>query len=726
MTLLDNLGVEPGANPPANFARFSIKRTIADPKPLDVYLDYGGTQILGINYLLSYIRADGTEQILVDPITSRIIQIAPNQTEVEVKLVPLDDDFYQATKTVDINIQPRPDYDFNFGFLTNVHLNIVEDDPFPDTKIPKVTITAPKSEARIQAPGSVTVAGTATDNVSVQRLLYRVNGGNWSELKVQASASIQWTFDLDYVVLQGVTTAGDNTITGLADTSKLVRGMKVDGAGVPVGAEIVTVNPDNVVINRLATASANTTVRFSHLSLGPNAIEVEAIDDDANVSKIRTVLFDYVQMRTLSVATNGSGTVSSGFVPSSNREAGKTVTLKARPNTGQVFNGWTGYINSPQRSISFVMPNEDVGLTADFVPSPFVSQITGAYSGLVQAAAVTFQSSGFLRLDVTSTGAFTGKLILAGVSYALQGEFTGSGIYVGQLTRTNDFPLTLNFQIDVNPAGTQRVVGTVASNTFSSTVIATRAAYSKSNPPPASIVGNYTVVLPPAVPIGDPQRDPRGNGIGTVKIDSKGTVHWSGTLADGKQFSVTQPLDRDNKWPLFASLYQKKGVILGDIAVDLSRQESDMNGKYHWSKPVVPTHTYFPLGFQILNADFIGSLYVAPPSGTRALDGFTDTADNGRVTLQEGSMLGDIVRTVTYNADNKVTVSNPGREKLKIKIDPATGAVTGEFFHPVSGVLTSIQGVLFQKQEIGVGRFKGTSVPGTNPQTGRVLFEHVP
>ena len=159
--------------------------------------------------------------------------------------------------------------------------------------------------------------------------------------------------------------------------------------------------------------------------------------------------------------------------------------------------------------------------------------------------------------------------------------------------------------------------------------------------------------------------------------------------------------------------------------MDATRPESDLAGKVDWSKPVISTDPYFPIGFRIIDAIFMGSRYTAPATGVRALTGFANVADNARITLQQGSLLGDILRTGTYSETNTLAVTTAGDTKLNLRIDPRLGVFSGSFVHPVSSRATAIGGVLFQKQAIGAGRFQGSSVSGVNPQTGRVLIEAI-
>ena len=739
MTLLDNLADEKPSPTAADNASFLIRRSETEPKSLIVFLRYGGTQVLGTNYLLKYTGPNGVERTLSDPLASNTVEIPANQTDVIVTLVPIDDDIYQATKTADISIQPRPDYAFNFGFLTSIHLNIVERDPFPDTRIPVIAITTPRVGERLDAQTPVTFSGRAGDNVAVDSVLYRINRGVWLKVPTLVAAPVtvpparvklvSWTLPIEYVAQQGSLVLGSAEITGLANITKLALGMPVEAIGLPRGAAIVSIGAagsGKVTVDKLATQTGTTTVRASYLVLGPNVVETMAIDDDGNRSRLDSARFDFVQFRPLNVSIVGSGVVTRGFTPVSNREVGKTVRITAQALPGSVFDGWTGFVTSPQRTIAFVMPNAETSLTARFVANPFVREVTGLYTGLIEAPApsvFSFETSGYFRVNVSATGAFTGQFVLGGVSYPLRGEFSGSGQYVVELRRANNFSITVNLALDVNPSGTKRIVGTISTNAFASTLIANRAAYSASNPVPANLVGRYTLLLPAANPIGDAQRDPRGNGIGTLALGSNGIIHWRGTLADGTRVAQNQPLTKDNTWALFLNLYQSKGVLLGTIAMDRNQATTDLSGKYNWSKPAVLRDRFFPFGFRILAADFLGSFYEAPAAGTSALPGFGTAANNGRLTLQEGSLLNDITRTLTYSAANRITITNPGTERTNLTVAPGTGVVSGTFNHPVSGVKTSLSGVIFKKKEIIVGRFQGTSVSGVNPQTGRLLIE---
>jgi hypothetical protein len=592
------------------------------------------------------------------------VDIPIGSSSVDLIITPLNDDTYQATKTIIVGLEPNADYDFDFGFnnsLSSASLHVIEDDPLPESKIPLVSIAAPKSGQRFIAPAAVVASGSASDNVEVKRVEYRLNGGTWRIATFNPAAQGPWTATL---------------------TADVVR--------------------------------------------GSNRLEVQSIDSVDNKSRIATVAFHYVELHQLAVNVVGEGSVTRGFLGSTTREVGQSLSITATPGANAVFNGWTGLVTSTARTIHFPMPGADSTLTATFIPSPFVTAIAGNYSGIVEGMTFSNETSGFVTLSVSPKGLFSGRLILGGVTYRLTGEFAGAGTATVVIPRKNDIALTVSLLIDLNPTGTRRIQGTVNFGAFNAGFLAGRAAYSTANPAPPALVKSYTLLFPPADPIGNPLEDPRGYGVGTMKIDNAGMVSWSGILPDGTRVSQKQALSKDNTWPLFLNLYGHRGVMLGNMTMDLMATDSDVNGAVDWLKPLNSRDAYFPRGFSIEAADVIGSIYTAPAAGTRALAGFTDAANNARTSLEEGSLFANIAHTATYSADNKVVITNPSADNLALSLNVKTGTFAGSFLHSVTSRKTSISGVLFQKQRRAVGLFLGSTVPGATPQTGRLILSPAP
>ncbi len=638
-------------------AKFTIKRSPVSDTPLDVVLQFGGTQILDTNYLLSYVDAFGATV----HVTS-IVQIPAGQESVEVTLTPIDDDIYQATKTVIISMLPSVVYDFSFGFLTSTRLNIIENDPFPDTKVPVLAVTSPVNGARFQVTDSITFTGSASDNESVDRVIYRLNRGVWQ-------------------ILPGI----------------------VPG---PTAAWSIPLNPLDLIV-------------------GFNTLDVKAIDNDGNESRTFSSIFKRIQLRTLTTTTSGSGLGSIKPTPPT-FEVGDLVKLQAVPAVGSVFGGWTGYDVSSNRLFTFAMPDQDVTLNAEFGLNPFTPATSGSYSGLVgtDPDPFYFETSGYMGLVVGPTGSVTGKLTFSGAKYSFKGEFLSNGTLSVTIPRKNTSPIQIELTIDLDAsaAGTRRAIGTLATASSVSNVTVERAAYSKAVPAPVGLVKPYTVILPPAVPLGNLFQDPRAYGVAQMKIDANGLVKWKGVLPDGSVAVQAQALTKDNTWPMFLSLYKNRGVLLGRMTMDTAPMDSDMNGKYNWFKPVLERDLYFPLGFKIEQNDALGSIYT-PPTAGRALLGFSDLPNNASITIAEGSLLVPIVKAATYLATNAIIITTPAADALKLNMNAKTGDLTGSFVHQVSGRSTVVKGILFQKQQAAFSFFKGTSVLGVSPQTGYLRME---
>ena len=98
------------------------------------------------------------------------------------------------------------------------------------------------------------------------------------------------------------------------------------------------------------------------LILGANTIRVTAVDLDGNeATASRTVNL----WTPLTVRVSGSGTVLDGFLGTTLREQGATVTLRAKANRGAIFAGWTGSVTSSQASVSFIVaPGMNVSQTS--------------------------------------------------------------------------------------------------------------------------------------------------------------------------------------------------------------------------------------------------------------------------------------------------------------------------------------------------------------------------
>ena len=592
--------------------------------------------------------------------------IPENASSVDIPVEPIDDNDYSVSQTVVLKVGRNTEY--NFGFSTEAVVSIQENEPIPDAQRPVANITFPVNDGQIAAPSTVVASGTASDNEAVVSVTVRVNGKD----PIIATGTTSWTADITAEIEPGL-----NTVTAVST------------------------------------------------------------DNDDNQSPVATRTFTYVQPRNLQLTVSGAGQISPTSGP---RNAGLTYSVTATPFRGSTFAGWSGDLQSNLRTFTFVMPDEDTELVANFVPSRFLSAITGVYQGLVQSTgAFSYQSSGFLQISATSSGSFSGTLLLGGVRLPLRGEFTsnqpteGEARYVASVLPPGSLiPLNLDLRLDLDPAGTQRISGTIEADdrSFTSSVEANRVVFSKKSPGgPAAATGKpvlYTLIFPPLEEPGPNQ--PHGTGFGTVKIDKAGVVKWSGTLSDGTKVSQRAALSKDLSWPLFLSLYDGQGVILGKVTLDPQQLDSDMAGVLDWIKPPSSSEPLFPTGFKVEDTDVIGSIYTPPVSGERVLAAFASGAGEiaftgGNLETRAGNR--EFSATLSISDKNQAILSDPNPaifENVKLKFVPKSGAFSGTFVHPWTSRVTPFGGVIFEKQKIGAGFFPGSLQVGSDVQSGSVLI----
>jgi len=450
-----------------------------------------------------------------------------------------------------------------------------------------------------------------------------------------------------------------------------------------------------------AWSAAHGTANWSFtasLSPGTNPIEAYAADTAGNLSTTDTVTVIYqttLASGTLQLRTNGMGSITRNFKGSS-LMVGKSYTVTAVPGPGQVFAGWTGDIVSSQNPLTFTMPST-LTLQANFNVNPFTA-LQGTYSGLFLGTnAVGPTNSGAVTLTLTPKGAYTGKLWLGGSSLSLMGAFNAAGLALETIGPSSLNPVALTLQLDL-PAG-QQVAGTVQAKGWGATLLAYRAAFNaQTNPAPS---GTYTMVV-----AGDAYPSaPLGFSFGTAVVTTGGQVTFKGTLADGTAVLPTvSSLTASGLWPLYLSLYQGHGLMIGWVTVTPLTLEGQA---INWVKAGGAGGSYYPGGFAYETyAD--GSKYVAPAAGHALLNW-----SNGVVSLGGGNLSANLTNTITVNAKNQVQVTGANADKLKLTLTPATGSFSGSFVPPGTTKPVSISGVVVTDLEWAGGFFLGTSQGGS-------------
>jgi len=256
---------------------------------------------------------------------------------------------------------------------------------------------------------------------------------------------------------------------------------------------------------------------------------------------------------------------------------------------------------------------------------------------------------------------------------------------------------TLTVQLDLSETDSDQMSGLVTDGSWSAPLVANRAVFDgKTNPAPQA--GTYTLLIP-----GTPglTETPAGDGYGTVKVGPLGHVLLNGALADGTKVTKSATISKAGEWPLYVSLYNGQGSILGWLLFTNLTGE-DLGGSLGWSKGQQPSAKYYPMGFAI-ETEVLGSKYV-PALESGILSNF------GQLSLAQGDLTQSFTNQFILTSNNKV--SNLSSNKLTLSFNLASGLFKGTVAEPVTRRLIPINGVVLQAQNYGGGFFLNLNQSG--------------
>ena len=390
----------------------------------------------------------------------------------------------------------------------------------------------------------------------------------------------------------------------------------------------------------------------------------------------------------LNLQITGNGTVSPNF-NGAPLIVGQSYTLLAQPLDGSDFEGWSGGIASQASQLVFTMTT-NLALKATFTYSPAAA----SYSGLFyEASGVELLKSGYVNVDVTTKGSYSGVLTIGNKKYSFKGQMSASGAATNVIARSSLPTLTARLQF-----GDNHITGTVGDGTWTADVAGGRAAFSKATP--ASFSGKYTIAIPGSGSSTNTSQ-PFGDGYGAVTVNTAGKIKFKGALADGTKLSQSASANSEKQWPFFASLYGGTGQILGWLTF-ASVDVQDLGGSLSWVKLPSAAAAYYSGGFDV-QSYARGSSY---DGGRQPITGF----QSGRLQLSGGGLAQSLENGVTISAGNKV--GNLGPNKLTLTLNPSQGTYSATMTDPNTGKALRANGVMLQKQGIGTGYFLGTSESG--------------
>lgn len=589
-----------------------------------------------------------------------------------------------------------------YSDLFNVQISMVSG---RDVAPPKITI-APIGVKQTISNDTHLVSGTATDNVGVE------------QVRVYLGASSPILADLNTN-----THTWSATLTNIAPGTNFFYVEATDAAG-----------------NRMTkpgTFFRSVTAPIGLSIAGTGCRDMEVVTTNA-MSELVTN-FVTVCGGTITGATNGQPL-----------EIERAQKITAVPAPGHLFAGWyeNGLLVWSAPTYPFFIdrsqPNRNI--TAAFNTNLF-PYVKGTYSGVFcNSEQVEEASSGFFSLTVGDVGTYSAKVSMGGKTYPMTGTFdSGSGNNLNFLFRPEyNQRLTsevfwVRMTLDLTPesiGGSGHLSGTI-SNAITIGVItnvlhevittnidmvngietyvtnfmtvpetnyfntnwtaelhADRAVYSATRPAPQE--GKYTLLIPADT---NSTSGPFGDGYGRATINSKGSLTFSGSLADGTKVAQKVPISKNGNWPLYLSLYKRKGMLLSRILID-TNQADDLSGLMNWFKRT-QVAKYYGTGFTN-ESMIIGSRFTPPTATTRLLELTT-----GVVGFTNGGLVADFANDVTLDAAGKVT--NLDMNKLSLNLNKSSGLITGAVTPPTGGRSLPVKGAVLQRQNRGSGYFLGTN-----------------
>jgi hypothetical protein len=455
----------------------------------------------------------------------------------------------------------------------------------------------------------------------------------------------------------------------------------------------------------MASGSTAWSGTLSGLTPGVNVLRAQSLDGSGNVLAENAEGFTYLEQADLSVAVSGSGNVFLGtasIVGTSSQNIGATVALRAAPAPGSIFVGWTGSVVSGGAVLRFPMA-EGESLTANFEPNPF-PVVSGAYYGVVTDASQT--EVGMVTIDLTKSGAFTGRVIIFGSTFGFAGALNASGVATVTIPLAGG-PVTIALQADLT-GGSGQITGTVTDGDSSYSFTGDESSYAGTTANSAPETGRYTMVLSPDSSVSGTYA-PAGNGFAVIMVNARGGAVMTGRLADGTPFSASGHVGNDGALAIYARpLGSPAGSsVVGQLTFQ-STSVSDVAGYLQWTKGASTAAAYYPSGFSI-QSPAVGSRFVPAATAAKALAISSGTATAG---LGGGNLTAALEVPMTINAQNQATMTTSGEPGLALTINPLNGAVMGHFTMPNANGARAVGGVILQKQNSAYGFFRGLNEDG--------------
>ena len=530
-----------------------------------------------------------------------------------------------------------------------------------ETNQPAVAITSPRGGSRTPAP---VLSGTARDPVRVQSVAYWITNLN---------NGVQTTFNG-----QAALTTGRGAVSNWTIQIALLP-----------GTNILAVQSSNYA--GLASPVASTTFFYQ---------EGAPLQLTGNPPGSGTVTGIGASRRTF-VITNGTAL-----------NVGETYTLTAKPAASWWFTNWltNGALAGANASLSFIMES-NLAVTADFVTNLIVGK-AARYDGIFYPSnppGVTEATAGLIEnLRVSVSGVYSGKLFLAGTNYELTGTFNHAGDAMETIHRSaatgGNLTLRLNIPWQSEP---RQITGSLQGTNlggWTSSNLSLYAATTNTNNSPA-----YTALL--TLNLGRFPGDASTNYGYAVITNTGSMINMGGVLPDGTAFSRSEPVNEWNEFPVYASIDDHKGVLLGKISLSAPPHFPPAGRSLFWIKPASSSGPYAN--------GFSSGIAVTASPWTNSVQALTNLFQgHAQLTISGGGLTSNIVCGVRLSNSNRLTLHSSSPRFVGGSINRANGLLTVAFIND-RGEKVTAAGAVLQNRDFGGGFFLGATDAGTITLTGQ-------
>jgi len=490
---------------------------------------------------------------------------------------------------------------------------------------------------------------------------------------------------------------------GLTNDAVTISGTATDNTEL-TGVEWRVTNSLATTAWTLASGTNSWTFTASNLAFGASTIQIRSLDSWANVSAVTSRR--YVRLAPVTVTVDGCGTVSPGFLGTTYREPGKSVTITATPCANSLFAGWTGNVVADGTKLTLMVETGMV-FQANFLTN-FFARRPGTYAGLVYDTNVlAYERAGSISIRTTTKGTYSGKLRLGAKNRSFSGRFGLDGLATNLVSRGRLEP-PLELQLDFNVGEmVEGLAGRLIDTNWFGELIAYRSVFNtRTNPAPYQ--GRYTLMLPASGLPGTPE----GDGFASVTVSASGSVRLRGSLADGTSISQGASVSGEGFWPFYVPLRGGRGSMMSwllfgtnTVLFGTNSVQSDLAGDLRWIALPSTKARYYADGFTN-SMEAVGSRF----SGVVDRAGGTLAFSNGVVIFSGGNLSGPFTNDVFHAADDRIT--NEGTNELSLTISRSSGLLSGSVVVPDTGRKVSLKGALFQNGDFGFGYFLHTNASG--------------